>query len=132
MRYMKNILLTLAMMVSLFASAQKYSFNDLVGNWRNKQGAGLEIVDSSKLFVVYGDQKKQLINYAIDFSTNPAKFNFVVKESSGIMNVKSTLYFIEENVIQWQVQDPDTKPVGYSTTQKKETVTLRKVEERTN
>lgn len=131
---MKKALILLTMIVSLnsYSFAQKYNFENLRGNWRNKEGAGLEIVDSSQLYVVYGNQKKQLVSYAIDFSSNPAKFNFVLKEPSGILNIKSMLLFINADVIQWQVLEPDTKPVGYSSTPKKELVILRKVEERTN
>ncbi len=128
----KVILMTVAAIGFWFGGmTQTYSFENLKGNWRNKQGAGLEIVDSSKLYVVYKDHKKQLVNYAVDFSSNPAVFNFVLKEQSGTVNVKSMLLFINDDLIQWQVMDGDSKPVNYNTS-KKDIVVLRKVEERSN
>jgi hypothetical protein len=131
---MKKFVFLLTTLISLAASAQKYNFQSLVGSWRNKEGAGLEVVDSSRIYVVYGDQKKQLVNYAVDFSSNPARFNLVLKDAAGIINIKSVLLFISDELIQWQVLDSETRPVRYNSSQsaRKDLVILRKVEESTN
>jgi hypothetical protein len=125
-------LLMVTVCVQLSASAQKYSFKDIVGSWRNREGVGLEVVDSSKVYVVHGEQKKQLLNYNIDFTSNPATFNFVVKDSTGTARFKSMLLFVNDNLIQWQVFNNDgTQPVKYSKDYS-EVIILRKFEENIN
>lgn len=131
---MKKLIFLLAVIMSLStgAWAQKYSFKDLVGSWRTKEGAGLEVVDSFKLYLVYQDQKKMLVNYAADFSSNPATFNFVVKDASGYTTIKSNILFVNDELLQWQVLDADTKPANYLENQRRNVFILRRVEERTN
>lgn len=131
---MKRVICLLAMVMSLQgAFAQKYSFKDLVGNWRTKDGAGLEVVDSFRIYVVYQDKKKLLVNYSTDFTSNPAKFNFVLRDGSGLVNVKSQMLFVNDDLVQWQVTDSDAKPVGYNgNTQRRDVLMLRRVEERSN
>ena len=125
-------LLALAMTVGTGAFAQKYNFKDLVGSWRTKEGAGLEVVDSFRIYLVYQDHKKMLVNYAADFSSNPVKFNFVVKDHSGYTTIKSNILFVNDELLQWQVIDSDTKPVNYTEGQRRNVFILRRVEERTN
>lgn len=132
---MKKIgLLAAAVVFSLGTFAQKYNFNDLVGSWRSKEGAGLEVVDSFKIFIVYQDQKKMLVNYHADFSANPVKFTFVVKDGNGYTTVKSQLNFVEDDLVQWRVTESDIKPVKYSETPapRRDVLMLRRVEVRSN
>ena len=49
------LILMIAGAMPFIASAQKYNFNNLVGTWLNKEGAGLEVVDSSHIYVVYAN-----------------------------------------------------------------------------
>ena len=130
---MKKIIYLLALVVSLqfTASAQSYEFKNLVGNWRNKEGVGLEIVDSSRIYVVHGEQRKQVVSYSFDFNSNPAKFNFVIKDNSGVVNIKSMLLFLNDNLVQWQVIDSYTKPANY-TDERRDVLILRKIEESAN
>ncbi|MGE5520323.1 MAG: hypothetical protein ACM3VS_10395 [Candidatus Dadabacteria bacterium] len=124
-------LLGIALSLQFVAGAQKYSFENLMGTWRNKEGAGLEVVDSSRIYIVYGQHKKLISSYRTDFSTNPARFNFVVHDSSGTTNVKSLLLFVNDDLLQWQVFDSETRPVKYNT-DRGDLLILRKIEEQAN
>jgi hypothetical protein len=132
------VLLVICISFSLFVSAQKYNFESLVGNWRNKQGAGLEVVDSAHIYLVYGDKRKQVVSFQADFSVNPAQFNFLVKESSNSASYKSKLLFVRENLIQWQIFESEAKPIEYKETkpvkykEPSDLLILRKIEERNN
>lgn len=132
---MKKIGLFIAAFVfSLGTFAQKYSFDDLVGSWRTKEGAGLEVVDSFNIYIVYQDQKKMLVNYSADFSVNPVRFTFVLKDPSGYTTVKSKLNFVNDDLVQWQLTEEDIKPArfnGLSTT-RRDALILRRVEVRSN
>lgn len=125
-------LLLVSACLQLSASAQKYTFKDVVGSWRNREGIGLEVLDSSKVYIVHGENKKQLLNYNIDFSSNPATFTFVVKDSTSTARFKSVLLFVNDGLIQWQIYDNEgTMPIKYSN-DKTEVIILRKIEENIN
>ena len=69
---------------------------------QNDQGA-LEFLDSSKIFISYMGEKKQVINYKIDFSKTPYWFSLSIKDNDQIINIKSFLYFVDDNNIKWEI-----------------------------
>ena len=46
------------MLLQFSVSAQNLSFKNLVGYWKSGDGGAIEVIDSSKIFIVYGDDKK--------------------------------------------------------------------------
>lgn len=115
---MKKVLfgLVLFLSVSGIANAQtKYNFENLKGSWRNSSGAGLDIIDSNTIYIVYGAQKKLVTRSRADFSKSPVWLDLAVKDSSHVTTLKSLLLFVNEDLIQWQVFDSETRPAYFST-----------------
>jgi hypothetical protein len=54
---MKNIWMSLlAIVVSVDTFSQTNSIKNLIGRWETADGAGIEIIDSSRIFSTYGVQ----------------------------------------------------------------------------
>ena len=131
---MKKMLFVLMLfgMLSVTANAQKkYSFENLKGNWRNSEGAGLDIVDSNTIYIVYGEQRKLVTRSKADFSKSPVWLDLAVKDSSSLVTLKSLLFFVNDDLIQWQVFDKETRP-AYFSTDKGDMLFLRRVEKMMN
>lgn len=114
---MKKLLVVLAFFVSMMgvAGAQdKYNFENLKGSWRNRNGAGLDIVDSNTIYIVYGTQKKLVTRCKADFSKSPVWLDLAVKESGKVTTLKSLLLFVNDDLLQWQVFDSETRPAYFS------------------
>lgn len=131
---MKKVIVALVLFLTIgvVANAQKkYDFESLKGSWRNSSGAGLDIVDSNTIYIVYGTQKKQVTRSRADFSKSPAWFDLAVKDSSHVVTLKSLLLFVNEDLIQWQVFDSETRPAYFSMS-KGDMLFLKRVQERIN
>ncbi len=131
---MKKVILGLVLFLSMnvVANAQKkYSFENLKGSWRNSSGAGLDIVDSGTIYIVYGSQKKLVTRSKADFSKSPVWLDLAVKDSSHVVTLKSLLLFVNEDLLQWQVFDSETRP-AYFSTDKGDMLFLKRVSEMTN
>jgi hypothetical protein len=114
---MKKVLIAMAFFLTMHTAVEaqkKYDFENLKGSWRNKQGAGLDIVDSNTIYIVYGEQKKKVTNSRADFSKTPVWLDLAVKDSSQVITLKSLLLFVSDDLIQWQVFDSDTRPAYFS------------------
>jgi hypothetical protein len=114
---MKKIIVALVLFLTMNEIVQaqkKYNFENLKGSWRNKNGAGLDIVDSNTIYVVYGEQRKLVTNSRTDFSKSPVWFDLSVKDSTQITKLKSLLVFVSEDLIQWQVFESETRPANFS------------------
>jgi hypothetical protein len=121
---MKKMMVVLSLFVTWNVWAQEkeateavkegHSFQDLVGSWRNKGGAGLDIVDSNTVFIVRGDQRKLAMAKLSDVNKAPVTFNLTIKDSSKITTLKGLLMLVGENMLQWQVFDSETRPASYS------------------
>ena len=114
---MKALLVALVLFfaVATEAEAQKnYSFENLKGSWRNKSGAGFDIVDSNTIYIVYGEHRKLVTRSRADFSKSPVSLDLSIKDSSQETTLKSLLLFVNEDLLQWQVFDSETKPASYS------------------
>ncbi|HEU4903659.1 MAG TPA: hypothetical protein VFT06_12725 [Flavisolibacter sp.] len=131
---MKKVIagLVLFLSMNMVANAQKkYSFDNLKGSWRNSSGAGLDIVDSNTIYIVYGTQKKLVTRSRADFSKSPVWLDLAVKDSSHLVTLKSLLLFVNEDLIQWQVFDSETRP-AYFSTDKGDMLFLKRVSEMMN
>jgi hypothetical protein len=94
-------------------SVGQVSFKDLVGRWENTDGVGLEITDSSTIFLFQGSQKKKLTEFSFNFSTSPCWFDFYLKDSSVSMGLKSLFLMVNKNLIQWQLFE-ESRPENFS------------------
>lgn len=104
--------------ISIAAEAQLRSIQHLMGKWEavdaeNSSGA-LEVIDSNKIYLVYGQEKKAISSFKIDFSKSPAPFDFTIKDSSETRDLKSLLQFINDDLIQWQVFESEVRPAHFT------------------
>jgi hypothetical protein len=99
---------------ALNTSAQKTTINSLKGKWVSAEGSGLEVVDSSTIYLLYGDQKKKISRFNADFSRIPCWFDFTIEEGSEVHQVKSLLMVVHNDLLQWQVFDEAERPVHFS------------------
>jgi hypothetical protein len=131
---MKKVIVALALFLSMnvVVNAQtKYNFDNLKGSWRNSNGAGLDIVDSNTIYIVYGTQKKLVTNCKADFSKSPVWLDMAVKDDKKVTTLKSLLLFVNDDLIQWQVFDSETRP-AYFSMDKGDMLFLKRVEEMMN
>jgi hypothetical protein len=112
---MKKIWMGLfAVFIGLNVSAQKPSIKNLMGRWETADGAGLEIIDSSRIFVTYGNERKQILTYDADFSKSPYWFDFVVKDSAQQLSTMKSLLLLQGNdVLKWQVFEDGNRPSDF-------------------
>jgi len=98
----------------LHASSQQISIANLVGRWESSDGAGLEVVDSSRIFVIYGRQRKPILTYEADFSKSPYWFDFVVKDTAQkLSKMKSLLLLENKEDLKWQVFEDGDRPADF-------------------
>lgn len=119
--------------LQIFAFAQSASFSKLIGKWEavdadNKTGR-LEVLDSSKIFLSYGQEKKPVTSFKADFSKSPVWFDFTVANDSNKIKIKSILVFINDNLVQWQVFKGDAVRPAHFTEDKGEIIYLRRKKE---
>lgn len=116
----------ITVLLSLTASSQSTSIKNLIGRWETTDGAGLEIMDSSRIFITYGKERKPILSYQADFSKSPFWFDFVIKDTAQKFSTMKSLLLLENNdVLKWQVFDDGDRPSNF-TTDKGEIVILRK------
>ena len=116
---MKRVLIALVLFLSFSdVTAQRRVFGHLVGRWESvdesNASGGLEVVDSTKIFIVFGDQRKQITDYRLDLSRTPAQFDFIIKDSTGILTMKSLIHFVSDDVVQWQVFEGKSRPYYFA------------------
>lgn len=111
---MKKIISSLILFFFLTATTDaQVSFKDLVGRWENADGTGLEITDSSNIFLFQGSQKKKLTEFSFNFATSPCSFDFYLKDSAGTLGLKSLFLMVNKNLIQWQLFE-ESRPENFS------------------
>ena len=112
------------MLLGLFSfnnlSAQTRDIRQLIGKWEavdsENQKGGLEVVDSSTIYLVFGTEKKRIASYKADFTKSPVWFDFVIKDESNTLQLKSLILFVNDDLIQWQVSESDVRPANFSQT----------------
>lgn len=95
-------------------TSEERSLKDLVGTWRNRVGAGLDIEDSNTVYVVRGERRKLATATFSDVRKNPVTFNLTVRDSSKVTTLKGLLMLVNDDTLQWQVFDTETKPASFS------------------
>jgi len=106
-------LLMLVLLGTLFSFnktvAQNRDLSFLVGRWEAIQGknagGGFEVVDTSKIYLFFGKERKPLVSFEADFSRSPAWLDFTVKDTAGNIKLQSLLQIITDDLIQWQLFD---------------------------
>jgi hypothetical protein len=111
------------------AQAQIKKFQDIAGTWNivGEPGisASLQIIDSSTIVLTYRGEKRIITNYTIDFSKSPCWFDFSTRDSTSVLQVKSLVQKIGDDVLQWQLfVDEERSP--YFTNYKGELLYLKK------
>ena len=116
MKEIFTLLVALACTTTLWAQGR--TFKNLVGVWEavdsENQSGGLEFVDTQKIYLVYGKERKPITSCQFDFDKSPGWFDFAVVDSSGIIKLKSLLLFVNDDLIQWQVFDGEARPAHFS------------------
>ncbi len=130
---MRIFILMLCAFLQSSVLAQSASFQKLIGKWEvvdadNKTGR-LEVLDSSKIFLAYGQEKKPITSFNADFSKSPVWFDFTVDDGSDNITIKSILLFINDNLLQWQVFQEDAARTAHFTEDKGEIIYLRRKKE---
>jgi hypothetical protein len=118
-RVMKTFILLLVTIFTYSSiAAQSASFKHLLGKWEGKDlentTTGLEIVDSSKLYLVYGGEKKEVASYRADFSKNPAWLDLTLKDSTEIITIRTLMSFINDNLLKWQLFESENRPEHFA------------------
>lgn len=108
------------------ASSQSLELPNLKGKWLNRSGAGIEIEGSSKMYLVFGGEKREIIAYEADFSKSPAGFDFTVKHNDKTIKLKSLVYLLKDDLMKWQIFESEARP-AYFTLDRGETLYLKKV-----
>jgi hypothetical protein len=130
-----NILIIILLSAFLHSSvlAQSAGFQKLIGKWEavnsENQNGGLEVIDSSKVFLVYGTEKKSLSAFKADFQKSPIWFDFTIDDGTGAITIKSLIHFINDNLVQWQVFQGDAVRPAHFTEDKGEIIYLRRKKE---
>lgn len=116
---MKQFFLYILMCFTLAVSAQTKTLKDFTGTWLavNENDAGLEVVDSSTVYIIYGTQRKAAVNPTFDFTKSPVRFNFGVKDEKQNLSMKSLILFVNDDLLQWQIFDGDVQPAAFSSNQ---------------
>jgi hypothetical protein len=105
--------LVFALILGMNVAAQKYSLKSLVGVWESADGAGIEVIDSSRIFLLYNGDKRQVISFETNFSKSPCWFDFTVRDSAENFSMKSLLLFVNEDLLQWQIFEEE-RPLNFS------------------
>lgn len=118
-----------ALLLSYTSVHAQKKMQDLVGNWKiageHDNGASLEIVDSTTIILNYMGEKKKLSNYKFDFSKSPCWFDFTASDSSSVIQVKSLVQKVGDDVLKWQLfMDEERTP--HFTSTRGETFYLKK------
>ena len=119
---MKNILSGLMILFVLSnasaqtvnTTSQKICIKDLVGRWETADGAGLEIIDSSRIFVTYGTERKQILSYQADFSKSPCWFDISEKDTAQKLSNMKSLLWLDKDVLKWQVFEDGDRPANFA------------------
>ena len=113
----KYITAFVLLITTLTAVAQNRNFKDLVGKWEavdsDNNSGGLEIEDSIKIYLVYGDERKQIVSFKTDFQKSPARFDFTIKNGTESFELRSLIQFINDDLLQWQVFEDDVQPAHF-------------------
>jgi hypothetical protein len=126
---MKKIIVIANVLVwsCIAVQAQSQKLKEIAGKWEvlGEKDASLTIIDSSTIELSYMGEKKQILNYKIDFTKSPHWFDFSATEDSSVIHIKSLVQKVGDDVLKWQLFiDEERSP--HFTTGKGEVFYLRK------
>jgi hypothetical protein len=123
---MKKILMPLIALMLAWSqvAAQSYTLKNLKGRWESSDGGGIEILDSNKVYLIYGSERKLVDSFQADFSKSPCWFDLSIKSSAEKIDMKTLLLIVNEDLLQWQIFEND-RPDHFSA-EKGEMVYLRR------
>lgn len=98
------------LLLNLPAIGQRWGFNDVVGNWRAANGAGLQVIDSNNIFIMLDQEKKKVQAATFNFSISPSTLDLVIRDSSETYVLKTLFQFVTKDLIQWQVFEEERPP----------------------
>jgi hypothetical protein len=111
---MKNkVYVLLAFIILSISAGAQTSIKELVGKWETADGGGLEIIDGSRIFLVYGKERTPVLSYTVDFTKKPAWFDFTVRSADSILKMKSILQLNGADEMKWQVLETDVRPATF-------------------
>lgn len=114
----------------LGANAQVKSFKDITGKWeivgQDLNGASLEVIDSNRIFLTYGGQKKEVIDAVLNTKKSPAWFDFKIKDSTEVLQVKTLIHVYNDGIMKWQLFIEEDRP-EFFTSNKGEMMYLKKL-----
>ena len=116
-------------LLSLNVSAQAKRVQDIAGRWEftgeENAGATLDIIDSSTIILTYQGDTRKITNIKMDFSKSPSWFDFTTKDTSSLVNIKSLIEIVGENMMKWQLFI-DEERTPYFSAKKGEVLYLRR------
>ncbi|MGZ5221216.1 MAG: hypothetical protein ACXWC7_14100 [Chitinophagaceae bacterium] len=112
---MKKMMVVFSLFLSLavFSQSENYSFKNVVGTWRNRSGIGLDVVDSNTVYIVNGGERKLATVTLPNSKTNPFTLYLSVKDSSKTIVLKTLLFLVSDNIVQWQIVERATIPASF-------------------
>lgn len=131
---MKKMMMVLLLFAALqgFTQTTERNVQDLTGVWRNRSGAGFDVVDSNTVYIVRGNQRKLAFATISDVRQNPVTFTLTVKDSAKVTTLKTQLVLMSDNSLQWQVYDSETRPASYGSRTRGDLLYLKRIERLTN
>jgi len=132
---MKRILIATATFFALTITTYgQKRFQNMVGTWEiageQNSGGTLEIVDSSTIILRYQGEEKKLTGCKMDFSKTPFWFDFSAQDTASVMNVKSIVEFVNDDMLKWQLFVDEDRADHFSST-KGELLYLRRAKPKT-
>jgi membrane protease subunit (stomatin/prohibitin family) len=100
-------------MVQTSVWAQSFGLNDLKGKWTTTNGAGIHVVDSNQVFLLYQGERKETSSVSLNMQSKPAYLDFHVVDSTGNTKIQSIFQFVNSNLIQWQVFEGE-RPLNFT------------------
>ena len=116
---MKTVMIAMfALLVTSLVIGQGRSMQHLIGTWETvgapEKRGGLQVIDSTRIFLLVGTQRIPVFQWRADFSRTPALVDFTIKDSVRETHVQSLLKFVNNDLIQWQIFHEGTKPVVFA------------------
>jgi hypothetical protein len=130
---MKKILFAGILLLGSIVNAQTTKLKDIAGKWEvvGEQNATLNIIDSSTIEFTYMGERKTITDYKADFSKTPCWLDFSASDSSGVLQVKSLVQKVGDDILKWQLF-VDEERAQHFTTGKGEMYYLKKAKPSTS
>ena len=123
-------IISLTLLTGLGANAQVKSFKDIIGKWeivgQGMNGASLEVIDSNRIYLTYGGEKKDVFDAVLNTKKSPAWFDFKIRDSTEVLQVKTLIHVYSDGVMKWQLFIEDERP-EFFTSNKGEMMYLKKL-----